>query len=90
MSSTACAGTAVVNATDLRVVREAGRCKARKIFFGVAMNEFSGRILSMGDRYLIQNILGADSVGVYSAAYNLCDYIRSILLGSLVAAAQPM
>src|SRR3990170_2723540 len=43
-------GTAVVNATDLRVVREAGRCKARKIFFGVALNEFSGRILSMDDR----------------------------------------
>jgi UDP-N-acetylmuramoyl-tripeptide--D-alanyl-D-alanine ligase len=43
-------GTAVVNATDLRVVREAGRCRARKIHFGVALNEFSGRILSMDDR----------------------------------------
>jgi UDP-N-acetylmuramoyl-tripeptide--D-alanyl-D-alanine ligase len=43
-------GTAVVNATDLRVVREAGRCRARKIFFGVALNEFSGRILTMDDR----------------------------------------
>ncbi|MBI5577021.1 MAG: UDP-N-acetylmuramoyl-tripeptide--D-alanyl-D-alanine ligase [Deltaproteobacteria bacterium] len=43
-------GTAVVNATDLRVVREAGRCKARKIYFGVALNEFSGRIISMDDR----------------------------------------
>jgi UDP-N-acetylmuramoyl-tripeptide--D-alanyl-D-alanine ligase len=44
------AGTAVVNATDLRVVREAGRCRAKKIFFGVPLNEFSGRILSMDDR----------------------------------------
>jgi UDP-N-acetylmuramoyl-tripeptide--D-alanyl-D-alanine ligase len=43
-------GTAVVNATDLRVVREAGRCRAKKIFYGVALNEFSGRILSMDDR----------------------------------------
>ncbi|MBI5342020.1 MAG: hypothetical protein HZB63_01620, partial [Deltaproteobacteria bacterium] len=43
-------GTAVVNATDLRVVREAGRCPARKIYFGAALNEFSGRILSMDDR----------------------------------------
>ncbi len=42
-------GTAVVNATDLRVVREAGRCRARKIYFGVALNEFSGRIMSMRD-----------------------------------------
>lgn len=43
-------GIAVVNATDLRVVREAGRCRARKTYFGVALNEFSGRILSMDDR----------------------------------------
>ncbi len=43
-------GTAVVNATDLRVVREAGRCRALKIFFGAALNEFSGRIFSMDDR----------------------------------------
>ncbi len=42
-------GTAVVNATDLRVVREAGRCRAGKLFFGVALNDFSGRILSMTD-----------------------------------------
>lgn len=60
--------------------------------FGIPMLgfELSTVILSMGDRYLIQNILGADSVGIYSAAYNLCDYIKAILLGSLVAAAQPM
>jgi UDP-N-acetylmuramoyl-tripeptide--D-alanyl-D-alanine ligase len=42
-------GTAVVNATDLRVVREAGRCRARKVYYGVALNDFSGRILSMDD-----------------------------------------
>lgn len=42
-------GTAVVNATDLRVVREAGRCRAKKIYYGVALNEISGRILSMDD-----------------------------------------
>ena len=42
-------GTAVVNATDLRVMREAGRCRAAKIYYGVALNEISGRVLSMGD-----------------------------------------
>lgn len=42
-------GVAIVNATDLRVVREAGRCRARKIYYGVPLNEFSGRILSMRD-----------------------------------------
>lgn len=42
-------GVAVVNATDLRVVREAGRCRAEKVYYGVAMNDFSGRIVSMTD-----------------------------------------
>jgi UDP-N-acetylmuramoyl-tripeptide--D-alanyl-D-alanine ligase len=42
-------GTAIVNATDLRVVREAGRCRAEKVHFGVALNDFSGRIVSMSD-----------------------------------------
>jgi len=42
-------GFAVVNATDLRVVREAGRCRAEKVYYGVALNDFSGRILSMSD-----------------------------------------
>ncbi len=42
-------GVAVVNATDLRVVREAARCAAEKVYYGVPMNDFSGRILSMSD-----------------------------------------
>lgn len=42
-------GTAVVNATDLRVMREAGRCRAAKIHYGVALNEISGRVVFMDD-----------------------------------------
>ena len=42
-------GTAVVNATDLRVMREAGRCRATKIHYGVALNEISGRVLMMDE-----------------------------------------
>ena len=42
-------GIAVVNATDLRVVRESGRCRAAKLYYGVALNEFSGRIVSLAD-----------------------------------------
>jgi len=42
-------GIAVVNATDLRAVREAARCVAEKVFYGVPMNDFHGRILSMSD-----------------------------------------
>jgi UDP-N-acetylmuramoyl-tripeptide--D-alanyl-D-alanine ligase len=42
-------GTAVVNATDLRVMREAGRCRATRIHYGVALNEISGRVLMMDE-----------------------------------------
>ncbi|MBP2682066.1 MAG: murF [Deltaproteobacteria bacterium] len=42
-------GVAVVNATDLRVVREAARCSAEKVYYGVPMNDFTGRILSISD-----------------------------------------
>ncbi len=42
-------GVAVVNAADLRVVREAARCQAEKVYYGVALNDFSGRILSLSD-----------------------------------------
>jgi UDP-N-acetylmuramoyl-tripeptide--D-alanyl-D-alanine ligase len=62
-------GVAVVNATDLRVVREAARCPAEKVYFGVALNDFSGRILSMSDdgmRIAIRTPAGefASSIGV--------------------------
>ncbi len=42
-------GTAVVNATDLRVMREAGRCRAGRICYGVGLNEISGRVVSLGE-----------------------------------------
>ena len=42
-------GVAVVNATDLRAVREVARCVSEKTFYGVPMNDFHGRILSMSD-----------------------------------------
>jgi UDP-N-acetylmuramoyl-tripeptide--D-alanyl-D-alanine ligase len=63
------AGVAVVNATDLRVVREAGRCRAEKVYYGVALNDFSGRILSMTDsgmRIAVRTPAGefASSLGV--------------------------
>src|SRR3972149_429032 len=42
-------GTAVGNAMDLRGMRGAGRCRAAKIYYGVALNEISGRVLTMDD-----------------------------------------
>jgi O-antigen/teichoic acid export membrane protein len=60
--------------------------------FGLPMlgYELSSVLLSMGDRYIIQKMLGANELGIYSAAYNMCDYIKGALLGSMIAAIQPM
>lgn len=60
--------------------------------FGIPMigYELSSIILAMGDRYVIQHMLGADALGVYSAAYNLCEYIDGVIVASFSAAAMPM
>ena len=60
--------------------------------FGIPMigYELASIILSMGDRYVIQSMLGAEPLGFYSAAYNLCDYVRAIFLASFSTAVLPM
>lgn len=60
--------------------------------FGIPMigYELASIILSMGDRYVIQALLGAQPLGFYSAAYNLCDYVRMIFLASFGTAVLPM
>ncbi|MCL1925908.1 MAG: UDP-N-acetylmuramoyl-tripeptide--D-alanyl-D-alanine ligase [Syntrophorhabdaceae bacterium] len=67
-------GVAVVNATDLRAVREASRCAADKVFYGVPLNDFHGRILSMSDtrmRIAIQTPAGefTSAVGASGEQY---------------------
>ncbi len=60
--------------------------------FGLPMlgYELSSVLLAMGDRYIIQRLLGAEVLGVYSAAYNMCDYIKAVIFGSMIAASQPI
>lgn len=59
--------------------------------FGVPMAgyELGAQVLAMGDRYVIQTLLGAQPLGVYVAAYNMCDYVRILALSSFAAAALP-
>jgi O-antigen/teichoic acid export membrane protein len=59
--------------------------------FGVPMlgSELATVVLTMSDRFLIQSHLGAQSLGIYAATYNVCDHLRSALLGALVGAALP-
>ena len=64
----------------------------RMLVFGVPMiaYELAGNLLNVGDRYVIEGTLGSGPLGAYSAAYNLCDYIRTILFSSLAQAILPM
>ena len=60
--------------------------------FGLPMvvTEVSWVIFASGDRYVIQILLGAGAVGVYSAAYNICDYVQTSILAALISAMQPI
>lgn len=52
--------------------------------------ELASVVLSLGDRYVIQSQLGAADLGVYSAAYNLSDYIKIVLVTSVASAVMPV
>lgn len=60
--------------------------------FGLPMiaYEFAGVVLNVGDRYVIQATLGAEPLGAYAAAYNMCEYIQAMLVVSFTQALTPM
>jgi O-antigen/teichoic acid export membrane protein len=61
--------------------------------FGIPMMigyELSGLVLSVGDRYVIDGMLGPEPLGLYSAAYNLCQYVQNLVIVSLGQAIMPI
>jgi O-antigen/teichoic acid export membrane protein len=52
--------------------------------------ELSGLILSIGDRYVIDGLVGEEPLGLYAAAYNLCQYVQALVMASLAQAVMPM
>jgi O-antigen/teichoic acid export membrane protein len=60
--------------------------------FGLPMiaYEVGGNVLSFGDRYVIQALLGAEALGGYSAAYNVCEYVQTIVIISVTQALVPV
>ncbi|MEQ1804451.1 MAG: oligosaccharide flippase family protein [Burkholderiaceae bacterium] len=60
--------------------------------FGVPMvaYELGAVVLNLGDRYVIQSVMGAAALGAYSAAYNMCEYVESILVAAFSQAISPM
>jgi len=47
--------------------------------FPLSMSNISTFLLSSGDRYVIGFFLGPAAVGIYSVAYNLCNYIFELI-----------
>jgi len=47
-------------------------------------------ILNTGDRYIIAAFLGAEDVAVYSVSYNLCYYLKELLVSPLNLALVPL
>lgn len=90
-------GVAVMGAVALRTLSASPQRFSRPLFgkmvmFGLPMVgvEIAWGLLSLGDRYVIQRLLGAEAVGVYSASYNMCDYVKQATMAAIAMAAVPM
>lgn len=52
--------------------------------------ELSSIILDAGDRLLVRHYLGADSLGLYSVAYGMSDYVNNLLIIPINLALAPI
>jgi O-antigen/teichoic acid export membrane protein len=50
----------------------------------------SGIVLGVGDRYVIHGMIGEQALGLYSAAYNLCQYVQTVFVASVGQAVTPL
>jgi O-antigen/teichoic acid export membrane protein len=61
--------------------------------FGIPMMigyELSGIVLAVGDRYVIEAKIGSTPLGLYAAAYNLCQYVQAVFIDSISQAIMPI
>jgi O-antigen/teichoic acid export membrane protein len=61
--------------------------------FGLPMTfgyELAGVILNVGDRYVIKAMIGETQLGLYAAAYNLCQYVQAVFITSVGQAITPI
>lgn len=64
----------------------------RMVAFGFPMVgvEMAWSLLAVGDRYVIQHLMGEEPVGIYSASYNLCEYVKMSTMVAMSSAVAPM
>jgi len=62
------------------------------LYFGFPLVgfELANFLVKIADRYLVQIFLGAESVGIYALAYNLCSYINDALFFAVWYAVYPI
>jgi O-antigen/teichoic acid export membrane protein len=61
--------------------------------FGIPMMigyEIAGIILGVGDRYFVQGLMGGEALGIYAAAYNLCQYLQTAFIQAVSQAVVPL
>lgn len=60
--------------------------------YGIPMIAFelSAIILNIGDRYVIEAMLGSEALGIYSAGYNFSQYVQAVFLAAVSQAVMPM
>jgi O-antigen/teichoic acid export membrane protein len=63
------------------------------VAFGIPMMigyEMSSLVLGVGDRYVIEGMIGEKPLGLYAAAYNLCVYVQQVVIASVGQAIMPL
>ncbi|MBI3899536.1 MAG: oligosaccharide flippase family protein [Gammaproteobacteria bacterium] len=87
-----CLGAWLVRGVEFRPKNFSPELFRAMLVFGIPMigYEFAGIILQQGDRYVIIAVLGAEKLGIYSAAYNMCEYIQLCFIMSFSQAIVPI
>lgn len=82
----------VLSSEKIQVSQFSSKLYRYMALFGLPMlgYEMAGIFASIGDRYVIKLVLGAEELGKYAAAYNLSEYVSAIIISSLAAAILPM
>lgn len=85
-------GRHVLKDVRLRLERISPDLLRQMLLYGLPLlgSEFSAVLLGLGDRYLINWMMGPESLGAYAAAFNLCRYVKTILIVALVKAIRPI
>jgi O-antigen/teichoic acid export membrane protein len=58
--------------------------------FPLVLVSIMSLLLTSGDRYVLQYFDGSEAVGIYSASYNLCTFVQSLIVSPLNTAIVPI